>query len=138
MTSFRTVAIAFAALAVASIGAATVAAQPSGVVIAVVQQSEADGETGRRVLMPEAAVFSGDRIITGPVGEAQVRFRDDTKLVVGPNSTMVIDAFVFDDENTARQISINAVRGAFRFITGNSPKDVYSITTPTATIGVRG
>ena len=51
---------------------------------------------------------------------------------------MVIDAFVFNDDNTARKISINAVRGAFRFITGNSPKDAYSITTPTATIGVRG
>jgi hypothetical protein len=51
---------------------------------------------------------------------------------------MIIDAFVFADDNTARNISINAVKGAFRFITGKSPKDVYSITTPTATIGVRG
>ncbi len=138
MSTLRTVAIAFAALASVAVGAAAVSAEPSGIVIAVVQQSEADGETGRRVLMEEAAVFSGDRIITGPVGEAQVRFRDDTKLVVGPNSTMIIDAFVFDDDDTARDISINVVRGAFRFITGNSPKDAYSITTPTATIGVRG
>jgi hypothetical protein len=45
---------------------------------------------------------------------------------------------VFSDSDTARNISINAVRGAFRFITGKSPKDAYSITTPTATIGVRG
>ena len=51
---------------------------------------------------------------------------------------MVIDAFVFSDNNTARQVSIDAVRGAFRFITGSSPKDAYSISTPTATIGVRG
>jgi len=113
-------------------------AQPSGIVIAVVQSSEAEGETGRRMLNPEAPVFSGDQIITGPVGEAQVRFRDNTRLVVGPNSMMVIDAFVFTNDETARQISINAVRGAFRFITGNSPKDAYRISTPTATIGVRG
>lgn len=113
-------------------------AQPSGVVLAVVQQSEADGETGKRTLAVEAPVFAGDKIITGPVGEAQVRFRDNTRLVVGPNSMMVIDAFVFADDDTARKISINAVRGAFRFISGNSPKDAYSITTPTATIGVRG
>jgi hypothetical protein len=118
--------------------AASAAAQPSGIVIAVVQQSQADGQTGKRVLLAEAPVFSGDHIITGPSGQAQVKFRDDTKLVVGPNSTMVIDAFVFSDEDTARKISINAVKGAFRFITGKSPKDVYSITTPTATIGVRG
>lgn len=138
MTSLRTTAVAIAALAATFVVAPVVVAQPSGIVIAVVQQSEADGQTGRRTLLQEAAVYSGDRIITGPSGEAQVRFRDDTKLVVGPNSMMIIDAFVFTDEDTAREISINAVRGAFRFITGKSPKDVYSITTPTATIGVRG
>jgi hypothetical protein len=51
---------------------------------------------------------------------------------------MTIDAFVFNADDSARQVSINAVRGAFRFITGTSRKDAYAITTPTATIGVRG
>ena len=138
MTSLRTAVVGIAALAAALVVGPAVDAQPSGVVLAVVQQSEIDSATGRRVLVQEAAVFSGDRIITGPGGEAQVKFRDDTRLVVGPNSMMTIDAFVFNDDDTARQISINAVRGAFRFFTGNSPKDAYSITTPTATIGVRG
>jgi len=128
----------FVAIACGGFAASPAFAQPSGIVIAVVQSSEADGDTGRRVLNPEAPVYSGDEIITGPIGEAQVRFRDNTRLVVGPNSMMVIDAFVFTNDDTARQISINAVRGAFRFITGNSPKDAYRISTPTATIGVRG
>ena len=94
---------------------ATAAPAPSGLVIAVVQQAQVNGQTGQRTLQPEAPVFSGDRIITGSIGEAQVRFRDNTKLVVGPSSTMIIDAFVFNDDNSARKISINAVRGAFRF-----------------------
>jgi hypothetical protein len=127
-----------ATLVAAAVTAGTIVAQPSGVVLAVVQQSEADGQTGKRTLLVEAPVYSGDHIITGPTGQAQVKFRDDTKLVVGPNSMMIIDAFVFSDQDSARQISINAVKGAFRFITGKSPKDAYSITTPTATIGVRG
>lgn len=114
------------------------AAGPSGVVLAVVQHSEADGTTGKRVLKPEQPVYAGDRIVTGPIGQAQIRFRDDTKLVVGPNSTMIIDAFVFNDDDTAREISINAVRGAFRFIAGKSKKDAYKVVTPTSTIGVRG
>ena len=138
MTISRKVGTMLVALAAAFIFNPSAHSQPSGVVLAVVQQSEIDTATGRRVLMHEAAIFSGDRIITGPSGEAQVKFRDDTRLVVGPNSMMTIDAFVFNDDDTARQISINAVRGAFRFITGNSPKDAYSISTPTATIGVRG
>jgi len=83
-------------------------------------------------------VFSGDHIITDAVGLVQMKFRDDTKLIVGPNSMMIIDAFVFNNDNTARQVSINAVRGAFRFIIGKSSKDAYSITTRTATLAVRG
>lgn len=139
MNRTRTLGIAFLSMAAAlAVSANGVHAESSGIVLAVVQQSEADGDTGRRTLQVEAPVFAGDRIITGPVGEAQVRFRDETKLVVGPNSTLVIDAFVFADEDTARQISIEAVRGAFRFIAGSSPKDAYKITTPTATIGIRG
>jgi hypothetical protein len=114
------------------------AAGPSGTVIAVVQQANIDGKTGQLVIEPQQPVYSGDKIDTGPRGQAQIIFQDNTKLVVGPNSSMVIDAFVFDNNNTAKQFSINVVKGAFRFITGNSPKNAYKITTPTATIGVRG
>jgi hypothetical protein len=121
-----------------SAGWSMAATQPSGVAVAVVQSAQANGQSGSRPLHNEAPVYSGDQIVTGPVGEAQVRFTDNTKLVVGPNSRMVIDAFVFNDDRSARRFSINAVRGSFRFITGSSPKDAYTITTPTSTIGIRG
>jgi len=123
-----------------TLGAASASAHadPSGVVIAVVQAAHVDGQTGKMILAQAAPVYSGDHITTDAAGLVQVKFRDDTKLVIGPNAMMVIDAFVFSGKYTARQISINAVRGAFRFITGNSAKDAYSITTPTATIAVRG
>jgi hypothetical protein len=114
------------------------AGAPSGTVLAVVQAANIDGATGKLVIQPEQAVFSGDRVETGPSGSAQIKFRDNTKLVVGPNSSMVIDAFVFSDENTARKVSIDVLKGTLRFMTGSSPKDAYSITTPTATIAVRG
>ncbi len=113
------------------------AATPSGTAIAVVQAAHISGAGGDKILAPEAPVYSGDRISTDAVGTAQIRFRDDTKLVVGPNSSLVIDAFVFSG-NTGSNISLNAVKGAFRFLTGKSPKNAYKITTPTATIGVRG
>ena len=129
--------VAVGLLALAGWSAAAVA-QPSGAVIAVIQQSQADGQGGKRVLAVEGPVFSGDKIITGPIGEAQIKFRDNTKLVVGPNSTMTIDAFVFSENGSAKKFAINVTRGAFRFITGNGPKSAYSINTPAATIGVRG
>jgi hypothetical protein len=127
-----------AAMATVVVGAPSAMAQPDGVVIAVVQQAAIDAKTGKTVLMPANPIYSGDRITTDQIGQAQIRFRDDTKLVIGPNSAMTIDAFVFADDNTARKVSVNIVRGAFRFISGNSPKDAYTITTPTSTIGIRG
>jgi hypothetical protein len=127
-----------AALGVAVMIAPAAHADPDGIVVAVVQQAQIDAKTGKKILMPANPVYSGDKINTDQIGQAQIKFRDNTKLVVGPNSTLVIDAFVFNKDNSARQVSISALRGAFRFISGNSPKDVYKITTPTATIGIRG
>ena len=129
MSALRTAFAAIASMAFLALAAPAFAQQASGVVIAVIQQAEVDGSTGKLVLQPEAPIHSGDTIVTGRIGQAQIKFRDDTKLVVGPNSQMVIDAFVFAGDQP-RNISINALRGAFRFITGNGPKDAYSITTP--------
>lgn len=114
------------------------AIEPSGTTVAVIQSAAVAGVTGSRMLQTEAPVFMGDRINTGSIGEAQLRFRDDTRLVVGPNSSMVIDSFVFNSDNTASKVVVQAVRGAFRFISGKSGKQAYAIATPSLTIGIRG
>jgi len=111
--------------------------EPSGTAIAVIQSTQAVGASGDRVLVEQGDVYSGDKIVTGPIGQAQIKFRDNTKLVVGPNSTMSIDSFVYSGKS-AQTFSIDAVKGTFRFITGISHKDAYSIATPTAVIAVRG
>ncbi|MDU8356950.1 FecR family protein, partial [Pseudomonas syringae pv. actinidiae] len=45
---------------------------------------------------------------------------------------------VFDDEHHYRDVAVRLTSGAFRFVTGHSEKAAYKITTPLATIGVRG
>ena len=69
---------------------------PSGQALAVVQSTSASGPGGKRVLAATKPVFSGDRITTGKSGEVQIRFEDNTRLVVGPNSSVLIDKFVFN------------------------------------------
>ena len=133
--SFRLICSAVCLLWTAGFAAAV---EPSGTTIAVVPAAAASGTSGKRVLEVKGPIFMGDRVQTGAAGEAQIEFRDNTRLVVGPNSLMTIDAFVFNENNTARKISMNAVKGAFRFITGVSQKQAYSIHTPTTTVGVRG
>src|SRR4051794_33917499 len=71
-----------------------VARDASGTAIAVVQATEVNGEAGLKPLQTEDAVFMGDQIKTGEMGEAQIIFLDQTRLVVGENSLVNVDSFV--------------------------------------------
>ena len=77
-------------------------------------------------------------IRTSADSDARFRLIDDTKLTLGPSSTLKIDRAVYSDDSRYKQITIRLTEGAFRFITGNSDKKSYRIETPTASIGVRG
>jgi ferric-dicitrate binding protein FerR (iron transport regulator) len=75
---------------------------------------------------------------TGLDGAARLVMADNTNLSLGPNATLKLDRTVFDDEHSYRDIAIRLTTGAFRFVTGQSEKAAYKITTSIATIGVRG
>ena len=89
-------------------------------------------------------IGAGDSVVrdevvrTGAESATKLVFKDSTNLAVGPTSTVRLDRFVFADDNSASKVSVNLVRGAFRFTTGGSDKRAYEIRTPVATIGVRG
>lgn len=114
------------------------AAELSGTTVKVSVQAKADGETGTRILKAPGEIFRNDVISTNGAGEAQIRFRDDSRFVVGPNSRVTIDEFVFKPDGTATEVGLAAARGTFRFIGGRSNDKAYQIRTPTATIGIRG
>lgn len=124
--------------AIALSAATAGAAEGVGEALAVIDQASAEGTVGLRTLAAGTKVFLGDRVKTDSIGEAQLLFDDGTRMVVGPNSDMVLDEFVFRAGVTENQFVVRAFNGAFRFITGNAEKDAYLIQTPSATIGVRG
>jgi hypothetical protein len=106
-------------------------------VVAVQGAPKVTGPNGNRDLAANSAVFEKDKIIVTS-GNAQILFVDGTKLVVGPGSSLVIEKYLMRGGSTAQKLSINALRGTFRFITGKSPKSAYNIKTANATIGIRG
>lgn len=109
-----------------------------GQAVAVIQEANASGSAGDRVLEVGGPLFVGDLLESGPVGQAQLVFVDDTKMVLGPNSSLAIDTYVLRNEASFENLSINTLRGTYRFLSGNSPHDAYAINTASATIGVRG
>ncbi len=113
------------------------AADVIGTVAAVVGNPVASSGGATRELAAGSEVFENDRI-TVAKGNVQLVLRDKTKLVVGPNSTLLLSQFVFQGDNKAQKISIKALRGSYRFFTGESSKSAYKISTTSATIGIRG
>ncbi|MEW9805399.1 FecR domain-containing protein [Mesorhizobium sp. ZMM04-5] len=89
-------------------------------------------------LSVRSPVYRDERITTSASGLGEFTFRDGTKFAVGGNSSVVIDRFVFDDSNSFNQLTLNAARGSFRWISGKSKSDAYEIVTPSGVIGVRG
>ncbi len=83
-----------------------------------------------------------DDVITAGQTAVGIAFADETTMSVDPNSTMVIDDFVYDPENpTTGSMNANILEGNFSFVSGQIAKagnDAMKVTTPVLTIGVRG
>jgi len=83
-------------------------------------------------------VFRNEIVKTGQESTAKLVFLDSTNLAVGPISRVVLDRFVYDGGDSAQTVAVKLSKGLFRFTTGALDKNAYSVTTPTAAIGVRG
>ncbi|NNF78021.1 MAG: hypothetical protein HKN05_08330 [Rhizobiales bacterium] len=83
------------------------------------------------------SVFQNQRIRTRSNSTAQFRFKDNTRLAVGANSSIVLDKAVFSG-GSSEKLVLKAARGAFRFASGKLRKKAYQIVTPSSTVGIRG
>ncbi len=84
------------------------------------------------------AVYRNEVVRTGTESLAKLVFLDSTNLAVGPTSRVVLDRFVYEGSPGAEKVAVGLAKGLFRFTTGTLDKKAYTITTPTAAIGVRG
>ncbi|MBB4260246.1 hypothetical protein GGD64_004280 [Bradyrhizobium sp. CIR3A] len=129
----------FPALLSAALCAAPAALAQTRVGEAVVIQNEVV-----RVAAATTPISVGDSMLrdetvrTGADSAARFVMADSTNLSLGPSATLKLDRTVFNDEHSYRDVAIRMTTGAFRFVTGHSEKTAYKITTPLATIGVRG
>jgi hypothetical protein len=129
-------AIAAAALLLAVPAAALAGAAGSAKGVRPAAAAAFEGQT--RTLVVGSDIFIGDQVDTSAKGQVQVLFADNTKLVIGPNSSLRIDDYLLRNDGDAGKFVVDMLSGSFRFATGNGPKSSYQINTPTGTIGVRG
>ena len=98
-----------------------------------------DGDKGI-VVEKELDVFSYDTVKTGN-GKVGIEFIDQTRVDVTEHSKLIIDEFVYDPNSKTGKLNLSAKLGTIRYASGQIAKNSATevkITTPTATIGVRG
>ena len=115
-----------------------VATAETGQAVAVITDARATLGPTTRVLVAGSDLAIGETVVTDARGQVQVLFSDNTELVIGPNSSLVLEDYLVRGDGSVGRLAINALSGTFRFATGNSPRDAYSINTPGGTIGIRG
>ena len=131
---------AAATLAITGYAAAQGGAAAIGVAASVVKDvklSNAGAPKPRPVVLRQRIALA-DLIQTGKASQLQLLLLDRSTFSIGANATLRIDRFVYDPAR-GRSSGASVTRGAFRFMSGQPNRaNNATISSPVATIGIRG
>ena len=138
-TLCRIVYAALLGLVLGSAPALAFAANEAGKMLATVGDVSATQPDGvARALTAGAAVLSGDVIATGAGASAQWRYLDGTLVSLPANSRLRIDEYLYPNPERG---FFSLLKGGLRTLSGSighKRREDYRMTTPVATIGIRG
>ena len=83
-------------------------AAKEGQAVGVDPDAMAQGASGDRTLVVGADISVGERVVTGRAGQVQIIFADQTRLVVGPGSDLLIVAYLMRNSGTADRLAISS------------------------------
>jgi hypothetical protein len=129
-----------AAVLSAALFIAPAAAQEVGTATAVNPTSERTPPGGGTITLTVGAhIVHKERIHTSPSGTVQLAFLDTSTLSIAPNSSLLIDEYVYDPKSGDGHMLTNLAEGALRFVGGQlSHRGAAEVTTNSANIGIRG
>jgi hypothetical protein len=88
-----------------------------------------------------APVYQADRIMTGKDGSVGVLLDDDSRLSLGPSSSIALDKFEFDLATNDGSSEVSLKKGTLSVISGKLTKKTpgaQRVRTPAAVLAVRG
>jgi hypothetical protein len=115
-------------------------AQQVGTATAVNPSTETTPPGGSTTtLVVGARIVHKERIHTSTTGSVQLLFLDKSTLNIAPNTSLLIDEFVYDPASGNGHMLTRLTQGTLQYIGGKlSHEGAATITTPSATIGIRG
>ncbi|MBW7833342.1 MAG: FecR domain-containing protein [Simplicispira suum] len=88
-----------------------------------------------------AELDTGDVVLTGATGRAQIRFTDGGLVALQPDSQFTVTRYVDSGDPAQDSFVVHLLRGGMRAVTGLIGKRNaanYHVVTPTAVVGIRG
>ncbi|MGB5184042.1 MAG: FecR domain-containing protein [Xanthobacteraceae bacterium] len=133
-------ALAIALVAAAPAMAQQAMAQQIGTATAVNPSTEGTPPGGSTTTLTVGArVLHKERIHTSPTGSVQLLFLDKSTLSIAPNTSLVIDEFVYDPVSKSGHMLTKLTQGTLQYIGGElSHQGAVTVQTPAAVIGIRG
>jgi len=92
-------------------------------------------------LKPGDRIFEQDILTTGKGASLGLVLRDNSTLSIGPASKLIVERFLFAPEKGALSSLLRVSGGSLACVSGEITKlspDAMKVTTPTASIGIRG
>ncbi len=87
-------------------------------------------------------IQKNDIINTRENSNTIIKFKDNTIITIGKNSTLSIEEYIYDNKNTINsKTKFNFLKGTFKSVTGIIGKihpEKFKLLTKTATLGIRG
>lgn len=99
------------------------------------------GGEGRQPATVGDPVRLGDLLETGKGGAIGVTFRDESRLSLGPETRLTVDAYVYVPEESRGSFIARMTRGTLLYVSGLIARltpEAARVETPVGTIGVRG
>lgn len=121
--------------------AAALAASAGKVLMATGETERLAASGTRSAIQAGDTVFSGDTLFTGSESRLQWRTNDGGLFALRPNSEFRVDDYQYDAGKRSGRSFFSLAKGGFRTLTGSIGKkdhDNYRVTTPVATLGIRG
>lgn len=131
------------AAAISMAAGAVQATETAGIAAGVVGTVLVSGgaRTAPEPLKSGMAIMVGERVQSQAGARLQIMLMDETVFTLGPDSELVIDAFVFEPAGGKGRMSATSGKGLMHYVSGQIAKDnpgAVTIKTPSVILGVRG
>jgi hypothetical protein len=115
------------------------ASQSVGVVSSLQGSATVARKSGTAALKVQDEIFKGDVVKTGPASTLGIIFDDETTLSLTANASIAVDDFVYEEGGDRNVANFRFVQGTVAFVANAVAKTGdMTLTTPTATMGIRG